>query len=80
MFLKRVETGHDEAGRERLVRIERAVGHVDGIDRALTYRPELWGNPHREVNEKVTRGPSDWTFGERELFATFVSARNQCPF
>ena len=26
------------------------------------------------------RGPSDWSEGERELFAAFVSALNQCPF
>jgi AhpD family alkylhydroperoxidase len=25
-------------------------------------------------------GPSPWTEAERELFAAFVSARNQCPF
>lgn len=80
MFLSTVESGHDERGRERLRRIADAVGHVDGIDRALAYRPELWGDPHRLINEMVTRGPSDWTFGERELLATLVSARNQCPF
>jgi hypothetical protein len=26
------------------------------------------------------RGPSDWSDGERELFAGFVSHLNQCPF
>jgi len=26
------------------------------------------------------RGPSDWSAGERELFAAFVSSLNQCPF
>jgi AhpD family alkylhydroperoxidase len=24
--------------------------------------------------------PSEWSVGERELFAAFVSAQNQCPF
>jgi len=28
----------------------------------------------------VMRGPSDWSVGERELFAAFVSSLNQCPF
>jgi hypothetical protein len=26
------------------------------------------------------RGPSEWTAGERELFAAFTSLLNQCPF
>jgi hypothetical protein len=26
------------------------------------------------------RGPSEWTVGERELFAAFTSRLNQCPF
>jgi AhpD family alkylhydroperoxidase len=26
------------------------------------------------------RGPSDWSVGERELFAAFVSNLNQCRF
>jgi len=26
------------------------------------------------------RGPSEWTVGERELFAAFVSRLNQCVF
>jgi hypothetical protein len=25
-------------------------------------------------------GPSDWSPGERELFAAFTSLLNQCPF
>jgi hypothetical protein len=80
MFLGKVETGHTGEGKARLERIEAVVGHVDGIDRALAYRAELWGEPHRLANEKICRAPSAWTFGERELFATFVSAQNQCPF
>jgi AhpD family alkylhydroperoxidase len=26
------------------------------------------------------RGPSEWSAGERELFAAFTSQLNQCPF
>ena len=28
----------------------------------------------------MLRGPSDWTVGERELIAAFVSNLNQCRF
>jgi hypothetical protein len=28
----------------------------------------------------VMRGPSEWSSGERELFAAFTSLLRQCPF
>jgi hypothetical protein len=28
----------------------------------------------------VMRGPSEWTVGERELFAAYTSYLNRCPF
>lgn len=78
--LARVATGHTPATKEALARIEAEVGHVDEVDVLLHYRPELFGGPHIETSEAVMRGPSDWTIGERELFAAFVSSLNQCPF
>ncbi len=30
--------------------------------------------------EAAVRGPSDWSIGERELFAAFVSSINQCTY
>ena len=33
-----------------------------------------------EVLDLALRGPSDWSEGERELFAAFVSSLNQCVF
>ena len=50
------------------------------VRRVLSYRPERFGRPFSEALQEVMRGPSDWSVGERELFAAFVSARNQCPF
>jgi hypothetical protein len=44
------------------------------------YRPELFGLPFSEELDVVMRGPSDWSAGERELFAGFTSLLNQCPF
>ena len=46
----------------------------------LSFRPEYFGTPFNELAEEVMRGPSEWSVGERELFAAFVSERNRCEF
>ena len=48
--------------------------------KTLHYRPELFGRPYSDVLDLAMRGSSDWSTGERELFAAFVSSLNQCPF
>ena len=50
------------------------------VVRTLRYRSELFGRPFSAALQRIMRGPSDWPVGERELFAAFVSAQNQCPF
>jgi hypothetical protein len=55
-------------------------GYVSDISLALRYRPELFGRPFSELLQEAMKGPSEWTEAERELFAAFVSALNQCPF
>ncbi|HET9666303.1 MAG TPA: hypothetical protein VFP09_06095 [Desertimonas sp.] len=51
-----------------------------GVLRTLHYRPEVFGRSYSAALDLAMRGPSDWTPGERELFAAFVSSRNQCLF
>jgi len=51
-----------------------------GVLKTLHYRPELFGAPYSDALDRAMRGPSEWTDGERELFAAFVSSLNQCPF
>ena len=51
-----------------------------GVLKTINYRPELFGRPFSAALDLAMRGPSDWTTGERELFAGFVSSLNQCPF
>jgi hypothetical protein len=53
---------------------------VVDVRNVLAHRPEIFGWPFSEALQEVMRGPSDWTVGERELFAAFVSARNRCVF
>ena len=50
------------------------------VVRTIAYRAELWGRPFSDCLQQLMRGPSEWSVGERELFAAFVSALNQCPF
>ena len=80
MRLARVETGHRPEERAELARLVEENGFVSDILRVLKYRPELFGAPLSELLQEVMRGPSAWSVGERELFAAFVSAQNQCPF
>jgi hypothetical protein len=51
-----------------------------GVLKTLNYRPELFGRPFSAALDAAMRGPSEWSPGERELFAAFVSSLNQCPF
>ncbi len=50
------------------------------VVRTIVYRSELFGRPFSDALQDLMRGPSEWSVGERELFAAFVSAQNQCPF
>jgi hypothetical protein len=51
-----------------------------GVLKTINYRPEIFGRPFSDALDLAMRGPSDWTTGERELFAGFVSSLNQCLF
>jgi hypothetical protein len=73
MRLAVVDSGADEL-RARLGR------EPSGVLRTLHYRPEIFGRSFSNALDAAMRGPSDWTPGERELFAGFVYSLNQCPF
>jgi hypothetical protein len=51
-----------------------------GVMKTLLYRPETFGRPYSAAVDRAMRGPSEWSAGERELFAAFTSLLNQCPF
>jgi hypothetical protein len=50
------------------------------VVRTMSYRSDLFGKPFSAALQRIMRGPSEWSAGERELFAAFVSCQNQCPF
>jgi hypothetical protein len=76
-----VDRGHAPEEAAVLAEIrERTGAEPLGVVKTLMYRPELFGLPFSEELDRVMRGPSDWSPGERELFAGFTSLLNQCPF
>ena len=48
--------------------------------RTIFFRPEYFGTPFSQLVQATLRGPSEWSVGEREMFASFVSERNKCRF
>lgn len=81
MRLDVVDRGHAPAEAAALEQIREARGTEPvGVLKTLYYRPELFGRPFSATLDLAMRGPSDWSTGERELFAAFVSSLNQCPF
>jgi hypothetical protein len=59
---------------------ERSGAEPLGVVKTLLYRPDMFGTPFSDELDRVMRGPSEWSPGERELFAGFTSLLNQCPF
>ena len=81
MRLAVVDRGH-AAGEAAVLDVirERSGNEPLGVVKTLLYRPERFGRPFSEALDVVMRGPSEWSAGERELFAAFASLLNQCPF
>ncbi len=52
---------------------------LPGITGAFAFRPAT-ARPMRELAEVLLRGPNSLSSGEREMIATYVSARNDCHF
>ena len=81
MRLARVEHGH-RLKQKLMLRLIRLLSgrRVPDVVKTLMYRPEFFGRQQCEWTQAVMRGSSDWSVGERELFAAFTSRLNQCVF
>ena len=81
MRLKKVERGQGISQKLTLTMIRMMTGEpASDVIRTMIYRPELFGKPYSACVQEAMRGPSEWSIGERELFAAFVSWKNQCLF
>lgn len=48
--------------------------------RTVAHRTELLGGPFAALLQAAMRGESPWSPFERELFASFTSSIEQCPY
>ena len=81
MRLAVVDDGHAPSEAAMLETIRQHTGAEPlGVIKTLLYRPELFGELFSEALDVAMRGPSEWSPGERELFAGFTSLLRQCPF
>jgi len=81
MRLKNVENGHRLPQKIMLGLIRLKLGErAPDVLRTVMYRPEFFGRAYGAYIQEVMRGPSEWSVGERELFAAFVSKKNSCSF
>lgn len=81
MRLQALDSGHT-FGKKVLFAMIRLMSRqpVPDVVKTLTYRPELFGGPMGALFQEVMRGPSQWSVGDRELMAAFVSKVNECEF
>lgn len=81
MRLRRLESGHRWKAKLMLavIRLVRGADAPDVV-KTLLYRPEFFGRPFSDLVHEALRGPSDWSVGERELFAAYTSKLNHCRF
>jgi hypothetical protein len=60
-----------------LIRLVSRQPAVDAVKLAF-YRPDFYGGG--DLTHEAMRGPSDWSIGDRELMAAFVSQANSSSF
>jgi hypothetical protein len=81
MRLNVLDGGHTLKTKALFFLIRLVSGHrAPDVVKTLRYRPEFFGSLMSDVFQEVMRGPSEWSVGDRELMAAYVSATNACEF
>jgi uncharacterized peroxidase-related enzyme len=81
MRLKTVEQGRALRQKLMLGMMRFVIGvRVPDVLRIIVHRPEFFGQPYYAWTQAIMRGPSEWSIGQRELFAAFTSYLNQCEY
>lgn len=81
MRLARVDHGH-KLGDRLLLGMIRMVSRrrVPDVVKTLVYRRDFFGDAFSALVQRTLRGDSEWTIGERELFASFTAKLEACHF
>lgn len=53
---------------------------VPDAAKLVFYRPDFYGARAKEFTHEAMRGPSEWSIGDRELMAAYVSKVNESAF
>lgn len=80
MRLKILDRGSGLLQRAQYAAIRRLVGHVPGSVSATSYRRNFFGKHFARCVQEALRARGEWTVGELETFAAFVSRLNRCRF
>jgi uncharacterized peroxidase-related enzyme len=81
MRLKTVEQGQQIRQKLMLGMMRFMIGvRVPDVLRLILHRSEFFGQPYYIWTESIMRGPSEWSVGQRELFAAFTSHLNKCQY
>lgn len=81
MRLDVLDHGHTFRKKALFVLIRLMTRHrAPDVVKTLTYRPEFFGGAMGAVFQEVMRGSSEWSIGDRELMAAYVSKTNECEF
>ena len=81
MRLAILDSGHG-FGAKALFAFIRAVSRqpVPDVLKLMRYRPDFLGVLLQKITHEAMRGPSEWSVGDRELMAAFVSRINACEY
>ena len=81
MRLEILETGHNPIQKILLGFIAAtSEGHTPGPVAIMSYRRNLFGKHFAACIQEAMRKATEWSRGEVELFAAFVSQLNQCRY
>ena len=80
MRLKILDRGTGLLQRLQYAVIRRFVGHVPGSVCATSYRRNFFGKHFARCVQEALRTGGEWTVGELEMFAAFLSRLNRCRY
>ncbi len=80
MRLKSVDRGSGLLQRLQYTLIRLWVGHVPGSVSATSYRRNFFGKHFARCVQEALRTDGEWSVGELEIFAAFISRLNRCRY